>query len=306
MPIGLMLVIAFAAGCLTPSFESARGALTPLTVPAERFGDAIALASITFDAALIFGYAAAGGLIVLIGARAALAVNAVSFLISAVLLVQIPSARLPVPEGEPVRVRDGWRASVDDPFIRRFVVGWMWVGACTVVGESLVALYAIEVLHESAGASGLLAAAIPVGAILATMFARARGSHTDKLRRASELAFVGSVIGLVVFAVGPTLPGILIGFAAIGVLNASRIPGNEVAVVRLDDRLRGPWLALMNGFVLGSQAIAAAVGGLLASGIGIRQAIVVSLIVSALVGLWGTLRPPHEIRHRVGVPTTPH
>src|SRR3954451_15405852 len=67
MPVGVMLVIAFGAGCLTPMFESARGALTPLTVPQERFGDAIALSSITFDAALIFGYGAAGGLIVSIG-----------------------------------------------------------------------------------------------------------------------------------------------------------------------------------------------------------------------------------------------
>jgi hypothetical protein len=102
------------------------------------------------------------------------------------------------------------------------------------------------------------------------------------------------------------LPGILLGFAAIGVLNASRIPGNEVAVYRLDDRQRGPWLALVNGFALGSQAVAAAGGGILASGIGIRQAIVVSLVVSGIVGLWGTLRPPHELRHRIGSPTTPH
>jgi MFS family permease len=305
MPVGVMLVIAFGAGCLTPMFESARGALTPLTVPQERFGDAIALSSITFDAALIFGYAAAGGLIVSIGPRAALAVNAGSFIISALLLVRIPAARQDVPGGESVRVFDGWRASVDDPFIRRFLVGWLWVGACTVVAESLVALYAIQVLHESAGISGLLAAAIPVGAVLATLFARNRGSHTEKLRRASELALAGSILGLIVFALDPGLPGILIGFAAIGVLNASRIPGNEVAVFRLEDRERGPWLALVNGFVLGSQAVAAATGGIVASSIGIREAIVVSLVVSGIVGLWGSLRPPHELRHAIRSSTTP-
>src|SRR4051794_510642 len=55
LPVAAMLALAFAAGCLTPPFESARGALTPLTVPAERLGDAIALASVTFDASLIFG-----------------------------------------------------------------------------------------------------------------------------------------------------------------------------------------------------------------------------------------------------------
>src|SRR3954451_11767316 len=119
MPVGLMLAIAFAAGCLTPPFESARGALTPLTVPRERFGDAIALASITFDASLIFGFGTAGVLIALVGARSALAVNACSFIASAALLVRIPAARRTPVGGEDFRVRDAMRVSLDDPFIRR-------------------------------------------------------------------------------------------------------------------------------------------------------------------------------------------
>ncbi|MEY2448848.1 MAG: hypothetical protein QOH79_2324, partial [Acidimicrobiaceae bacterium] len=112
-------------------------------------------------------------------------------------------------------------------------------------------------------------------------------------------------IGLVVFILAPGLPAILIGFAAVGSLNASRIPGNEVAVLRLEDRLRVPWLAVLNGFLLGSQAIAAGLGGLLAKSVGVRQTIVVSLVISGVVGLWGTLRPPREIRHGIRSSTTP-
>jgi hypothetical protein len=97
----------------------------------------------------------------------------------------------------------------------------------------------------------------------------------------------------------------LIGFAGIGALNASRVPGNEVAVLRLDDRVRVPAFSVINGFLLGSQALAAALGGVTARWIGVRQTIVLSLVISGAVGLWGTLRPPHEIRHRIGVSTTP-
>jgi len=305
LPVAVMLAVAFAAGCLTPPFESARGALTPLTVPPERLGDAIALASITFDASLIFGFGAAGGLIALVGARSALAVNACSFVASAVLLVRIPAARRSALGGEHFRARQALRVSLDDPFIRRLLVGWMWVGACTVVGESLVALYALQVLHKSAGVSGLLAAAIPVGAIAATLLARSRGSDSEKLRRSAELALGGSILGVAVFAFDPQIPLVLLAFASIGVLNASRIPANEVAVARLDDHQLGPWIALMNGFVLGSQAVAAAVGGIVANAIGIRQAILVSLIVAGAVGLFGTLRPPNELQHRISSPTTP-
>jgi hypothetical protein len=202
-------------------------------------------------------------------------------------------------------VRDGWFALVDDPFIRRFFVGYMYVGACAVVAESLVALYALKVLHDEAGVSGLLAAAIPLGAIVATVAARTRADDVAKVRRASEVALLGSIAGIAVFVTAPGLPVILLGFAAVGALNASRVPANEVAVLRLEDRMRAPTFAVLNGFLLGSQAIAAALGGLIASAIGVRKTIVVALVVSAVVGLWGTLKPPHEIRHRIGSTTRP-
>jgi len=304
MPIWLMLVLAFIAGCMTPPFEAVRNSLTPFTVPRERYGDAIALVSITFDSSVLFGYAVGGALIAAVGAQTALFMNASSFIISALLLLRIPSAHRNPIEGPPVRVRDGWHSLVDDPFVRRFFTAFMWVGACAVVGESIVALYAIDELHREAAVSGLLAAAIPLGGIIGTVLGRSHGDHSAKLRVASVVALVGSVIGVAVFAVGPSMPGILIGFAAIGALNASRVPANEVAVVRLDDRVRVPTFAVLNGFLLGSQAIAAALGGLIARSIGVRETILLSLVISGIVGIWGSVRPPHEIRHRVGTTTT--
>ena len=305
MPVGVILVLAFLAGCLTPPFEGARNSLTVLTVPEERYGDAVAVASMTFDMSVLFGYAAGGALLTFVGARPALLINAASFVISALLLSRIPAARNSPPEGPPVRVRDGWRAMVDDPFIRRFFIGYMFVGSCAVVAESLVALYALKELHDEAGTSGLLAAAIPAGAILATVFARGSGDDTAKLQRASEIALLGSLIGMAVFLSAPRLPLVLIGFGAVGILNASRIPANEVTVLRLEDRMRAPTFAVLNGFLLGSQALAAALGGWIAYLIGVREAIVLSLVVACVVGMWGTVRPPHEIKHRKREPTTP-
>ena len=305
MPIAPILILAFAAGCLTPPFESARNALTPLSVPRERYGNAIAIASITFDLAVLFGYGTGGVLLTLVGARSALLLNACSFVISALFLSRIPAARDRI-AGPPVRVRDGWRTVVDDPFIRRFFVSYTIVGACAVVGESLVVLYALQVLLEDSSASGLLAAAIPVGAILAAVLAQSRDNDTGKLRRASEIALLGSVSGIAVFASAPEIPVVLLGFVAIGALHASRIPANEVAVIRMDDRVRGPAIAVLNGFMLGAQAIAAGLGGLVARSIGVRETIVLSLFLSAAVGAWGALRPPHELRHAIRTSTKQH
>ena len=305
MPVALILVLAFLAGCLTVPFEAARNSLTPFTVPREHYGDAIAVVSITFDTSILFGYGAGGVLIALVGARPALIINAMSFLVSLALLIRIPAANRSPVEGPPVRVRDGWSALVDDPFIRRLFFGFSVAGASAVVGESLVAVYALQVLYDSAGTSGLLAAAIPAGAIIATIFSRTHGDDAKKLRRSSEVALLGSIVGLVVFIAAPGVPAVLIGFAGIGALNASRVPGNEVAVLRLDDRVRVPAFAVINGFLLGSQAIAAGLGGLLARQYGVRQTIIASLVISGVVGLWGTINPPHEIGHRIRSTTTP-
>jgi predicted MFS family arabinose efflux permease len=305
VPIPVLLLLAFAAGMLTPPFEAARNALTPLSVPTNRYGDAIALASVTFDGAVLFGYAVGGGLIASVGARSALLINAASFLVSALLLNYIPAARQRGSETDHPTVRDAWNAVFDDPFVRRFVTSFTVVGSAAVVAESLVAIYAIEELHSQAGVSGLLAAAIPVGAIVATVLGRSSGDDTAKLRVASAVALIGALAGIVGFAIGPSLPLVLAPFAAVGALNASRVPANEVAGLRLEDRMRAPANSVINGFLLGSQAVAAAGGGLLAKLFGIRSTIVLALVLAAAVGAWGIVRPPHEIRHRVGVPTTP-
>jgi MFS family permease len=298
MPAWLILVLAFLAGCLTPPFEAARNALTPLSVPTGRYGDAIALAAITFDLAVLTGYAAGGVLVAIIGARPALLLDAASFLVSAALLARIGVARQRIEGGADIRVRDGWNAVIDDPFVRRFFVTFTVTGACAVVAESLVAVYALQVLMSSAGTAGLLAAAIPIGAIVATVVARPRGgSDTAKLQRASLIGMVGGLAGMLLFASAPDVPLILLAFAAVGALNASRIPANEVAVLRLEDRMRGPAITVMNGFVLGGQALAALMGGVLASTFGVRQTILVSLLVAAAVGAWGAASPPHELRH---------
>ena len=297
--VPLILVFAFLAGCLTVPFEAARNSVTPFTVPREHFGDATAVASITFDMSVLFGYAAGGLLIALVGARTAVLINSLSFIVSLLLLVRIPAMRRTPVEGNPIGLRDAWRALLDDPFVRRLFVGYTFVGACAVVGESLVAIYGLRELSSEAGTTGLLAAAIPAGAIIATIASRGHGTDTVRLQAASIVALAGSMIGLIVFVAAPGVPAILIGFAAIGALNASRVPGNEVAALRLDDSVRVPAFAIINGFLLGSQALAAAAGGVIARGVGVRGTIILSLLVAAVVGAWGTIRPPREFGHAV-------
>ena len=60
IPDALILILAFIAGCLTRPSKRPANALTPLSVPRDQYGDAIAVVSITFDLAVLFGYGAGG------------------------------------------------------------------------------------------------------------------------------------------------------------------------------------------------------------------------------------------------------
>jgi MFS family permease len=298
MPVVLLFALAFLAGCLTPPFEAARNGLTGLAVPEERYGDAVSLTSITVDLAGLFGYAAGGAMVALVPARTALLINSLSFLVSALVLSRIAVARLPIERGDEIRVRDGWHAVIDDPFVRRFLVSYTITSACAIVPESLVAVYALRELGEASSIAGVLACAIPAGTIIAVVLARPRhGTDADKLRRGALIAMVGGLAGVLIFAAGPSFPLILLGFAAVGWLYASRVPGNEVALLRMDDRMRGPASGVFNSFLVGGQAVAAAVGGLLARSLGVRETITLVLILPTAIGAWGAIAPPKELRH---------
>jgi predicted MFS family arabinose efflux permease len=277
--------------------------MTPLSVPRERYGDAIALASMTFDSSVLFGYATGGGLVALLGARMALSINAASFLVSAAFLLRIPAAQIAnAPEGETIRLVDGWRALIDEPYVRRFFFSFTVVGACAVVAESLVAVYGVAELGVGATQTGLLAAAMPAGAIIAVATGRAVGTDAAKLRRAADMVAVGSVAALLVFAAPPSLALGVAGFAAVGILNASRVPANEVAVLRINDSLRIPAFSILDGFLLGSQAVAAAIGGLCAREFGLRPTLSAAMAIALVAGALSIMRPPAERpKHAVGL-----
>ena len=87
VPVGALLLLAFLAGLATPPFEAARSAALPDLVPEHRYGDALALSGISVQASIVVGNALGGVLLVLVGARGALAINAASFLVSAVFIL---------------------------------------------------------------------------------------------------------------------------------------------------------------------------------------------------------------------------
>jgi predicted MFS family arabinose efflux permease len=295
LPIPVLLVITFLAGCLSPPFEAVRSAAVPTTVPPEDFGDANALMTLTLEAALLLGYAAGGGLVAIVGVRPALLVNAASFLLSALLLTRL---HLPGEDArrahEQVTVRSGVRAVLNDPFVRRFVWTYSIAGGCALIPEALGPVLVEGELGRGPALVGLLAAAVPLSVIFTTIIVPRRGTDTVLLRSAATMSLIGCGTAAAVFAFKPDLPFIFLPFLAVGVTFTSRIPGTQVVGVRLDDHLRANAYAVISACIAAGQAVVPLGAGLLARSIGVRHAAAWCLLGAALISAYAAIFPPRR------------
>src|SRR4051812_6390567 len=107
----VLLVISVLAGLATVPFEAARSAATLDVTPAEQLPAAMSLGQATQSLALVVGWGVGGLLLVGIGARGAFAVNATTFLLSAVLLSRLPSLRVPAETDDVDDVDDAPRSA---------------------------------------------------------------------------------------------------------------------------------------------------------------------------------------------------
>jgi len=310
LPVGAMLGLAFLAGLATPPFEAARSAAIPDLVPGPQYGDALALAGISVQAAIVAGNALGGGLLVLVGAETALLINAATFAVSALLVAGLrgtPAARpADVDAGVRGSLRDGFRDLVDDRMVRRALGIIAITGALGTVDEALVVPYAAHV-GISNGLLGLLAAAVPVGTIIGTALIPTQGDHRRLLRGAALCAAITAAGAAPLFFLEVGSGGAFVAFLVSGGMFAVSIPTNVVIGTRLRRNTRASAMGIAVGVLMGSQAVGAAVGGIAASWIGPPAAIGMALVLASAFSVWSFVTIPFDAKHlaRSGVPTAP-
>src|SRR5687767_10564299 len=192
LPVGVLLLLAFLAGLATPPFEAARSAALPDLVPEERYGEALALAGISVQSSLVLGYALGGLLLTVVEPDAAIAINATSFLVSALILLGLRDTAAARPAAVRSTVKrslgDGAVALFGDRMVRRALVIVAFTGALGTVGEALVVPYA-DGIGLGEGSLGLLAAAVPIGTLLGTVaISSGTRDHHTLLRNAAWCA----------------------------------------------------------------------------------------------------------------------
>ena len=305
VPIAGLVALLFATTVFAPPFDSCRAALTPAILPGDLYPLGASVTQATFLAAQVAGVAVAGVAVEVIGVRPALAIDAATFVLSALLIglgTSVRPAAAPPQAASPwARTRDGVRQVFGEPALRTVVL-FGWLAIFYTVPEGIAAPYAAG-LGGGPAATGLVLAstafATMIGTPLFTRFVRPRA----RAALMGPLAVL-TCAALVLTALRPDLAVSLVIFSLSALFGIYQIAANTEFVARVpDDRRAGAFGIASMGIVVGQGAGFIAAGAA-ASVLG--PAVVIALwggagavAAVALALRWRRLSPPGG-RHAVG------
>lgn len=295
----LLLVLVAMAGTLRGPSDGAKHALVPGVVEASgvTMERATGLGGAVERLATTVGAAFAGVLVAAIGPVQALAVDAVSFGIAAVVLALTAPRRaavseVSVPATYLTQLRQGW------DFLRRdqVLMGIVAMVATTNLLDAAYAAVLVPVWAQETGggatAIGLLFAVFSGAAVLGSVLA---ATVAERLPRfwTYLIAFVlGGLPRFVVLALGVPLAGVLavavVGGFAVGFINP--ILG-AVIYERIPTHLVGRVTALQNSLCWAGIPFGGLIGGVLVAGIGLDPALVIIGVAYFVATMLPALQP---------------
>ncbi|HEU0101755.1 MAG TPA: MFS transporter [Mycobacteriales bacterium] len=301
----LLLLLTFALGVGTALMAPTYQALIPELVPRAQLPAASALGAVSMNLARAVGPAVAGLLIARVGTAAVFGINAVSFVVFALVLLLWRREAVDEP-GERERfgpaLRAGGRFVRHSPVVRRLLlrVGMFLVPA--VVVWALLPLVATQRLGLGPSGYGVLLAALGIGAVLAVAvlpWVRERLSPNALLAGSTAVfAVTTAVVGAV-----PSLPVVLVallpaGGAWVAVLSTM----NVTLQLFLPGWVRGRGLAIYQIAFFGCQAAGSLAWGLVAEQVGVVTTFLAAAVLMAVGGLSLAVLPLREASSRGRAP----
>ncbi|WP_230689027.1 MFS transporter [Micromonospora sp. WMMC415] len=306
LTIGQLLAVALGAGLAKVFFETADQAYLPVVLRPEQVPGGNARLQATRTASYLLGPGIAGLVAQAVGAVAALLLDVVSFLLSALCL-----SRIRVDERRPSRTRarrrlrreiaEGVRVVAHDPYLRVLTV----FGAASNFGltgyQALMVVFLVRDVHLAPGLVGLLLAAMSAGGIVGALLATAVGRWCGTARALLvAAAFTGPPALLIPLAA----PGWRLGCLALGgaLVSFGVAVGNVVKgsfrQTYTPQHLLGRVTVSMQLLNYGTIPVAALAGGVLAGILGAGPAIAVMtgwLALTPLILLVGPLRHRRDL-----------
>lgn len=301
MPFPVLCALVFLVVLLSAPFSAARAAVLPEVLAGDRYVVGSALQNMTNQAVQMLGFAAGGAMIAAMGPYRALALNAATFLASALILVT-GVRRRPAP-GRPgarpsmwAMTRAGASLVFGDRKLRTLVL-FAWLCGFYVLPEGIAVPYAVALytgVMPIPVITGLLMAAMPAGTVVGAFLFSRFVSPPGRLRLMGWLAML-SCAPLVVTAMRPPLEVVLAAWFLSGVGGAYQLAANAAFVQRVPDGQRGQAFGLVHSGLMAVQGIAILIGGYAAERLGPEPVVALSGITGftaavVLTVIWADAR----------------
>ena len=262
LPLPVLLPLVFLLTLGGAPFKAAQQALLPTILEGDRYVTGLSLRTVTNQFAQVGGFLGGGALLVVLDPHIALGLNAVTFLVAAVVVATRVRHR-PVPSAPESSTRESGTARMlwEDRRLRALVALSWTVGVFTIP-EGLAAPYA-DTLGATAIGVGLLMAADPAGSIVGAWLVPTMPQD----RRAAMTSWLAVAAGvpLVLCFFQPPLVVVVLLWAISGACaTAYLILAQAAFVVGVPDHRRGAAAGLAGAGVLSSQGVAVLAAGVLA------------------------------------------
>lgn len=300
-----LYAVALLVGIGTLFFDVAATSYVPSLVDRDDLLEANSASALSSALAGTAGPALAGGLVQLLTAPVAIAIDAASYVASACCAVLIRSTEAQAPMEQRRRlwseVAEGLRVLVRDPILRP-IIGASTVGSFGgAMRQAVLVLYLVRGLGFSPTLLGLVFAASGAASVLGALLA---GPARDRL--GSGPSIVGGTLlwcagnALIPLAGGPLVVVVPLVLAA-QVVSGVGTPVysiNQITVRQaiVPYRLLGRVNASRRFLVFGVIPLAALLGGALGQAFGLRQALIIGVAWQALSALWLLFSPVRLLR----------
>lgn len=285
---GHIYLVAACLGLCGALFQPSLQASVPNLVPEDRLVAANSLISSTFHIAIVVGPALGGFLVAQFGQQPVFAMNAASFVISALLIagVRIPRPRVKKELGSPVRALfEGMRYAAMTPLVRGVIIVTVLIMLAASTKAPLESLFVLQTLSLGTQALGLVAGTWGVGMLLGSVAAPALTRRWPREGLfALSIATAGTAVLVASRAGG--LSTVLLAWLIAGMANSvGNVSYSSLLQERTPDGLRGRVFAASEAALDAAYLTGAFLAGWLGVHLGIRNAYAFSgglLLVAAL------------------------
>ncbi|MFB8034680.1 MFS transporter [Streptomyces sp. NPDC056004] len=312
--LGQLYVVALLTGAAGVLFNTAWPPFFVSLVPRASYVDAHSKLSAARSASYVAGPAIGGPLVQLLTAPVAIVVDALTFLVSAVLI-----SRVPVDEPPPAataassllrRARDGLAFVARHPVLRAGLGCAATVNFFTfVAGSGLFVLFADRSLGLSATVIGIAfgtgATGSLLGAVLAPRISRrfgvGRGIVMGSVLFPAPIAIAAAADGPLLLRAGALAAAEFLSGFGVMLFDVNL---NSLQAAVIPDDMRSRVAGAYSTINYGVRPVGAVVGGLLATFIGLRATLLVAAVGGSLSLLWLLPSPIPRIRSLVPDHTT--